>query len=102
MLDAAQESIQILADAGGRTSTDRKLALALVKLIEIVGEAAGGVSTAGRETFDQIPWSRIIATRNRLIHGYYDIDIAVVIQTIREDFPPLVTALQTALHPSGQ
>jgi uncharacterized protein with HEPN domain len=77
MLDAAREA---LAFGTGRTSDDltrdRVLTLALVKCIEIIGEAAAKVSTQTRASTPQIPWSDIIGMRNRLIHAYFDVDVA--------------------------
>jgi len=49
---------------------DRQLNLALVRLVEIIGEAAKRVGPARREAHPQIPWTQIIGTRDRLIHGY--------------------------------
>ena len=72
MLDAAREAI---AFGAGRTSDDlardRVLTLALVKCIEIIGEAAK-VSAETRASAPQTPWSDIIGMRNRLIHAYFD------------------------------
>ena len=76
---------------------DRALALALVKLIEIVGEAASRVSEAERQRHTSIPWSNIVAMRNRLIHAYFDVDLDRVWDTVTDDLPPLITELQTVL-----
>jgi uncharacterized protein with HEPN domain len=75
MLDAAKEAI---AFASGETRAplgrDRKLALAIIKDVETIGEAASKVSQSTRTRHPDIPWQPIIAMRNRLIHGYFDID----------------------------
>lgn len=98
MLDAAREA---LAFAAGRTAADlghdRLLALALVKCIEIVGEAASKVSAETRREVDRIPWMDIVGMRNRLIHAYFDIDLNRVCDTITTDLPPLVATLELAL-----
>lgn len=95
MLDAAREA---MAFARGRTrrhlDQNRQLALALLKSIEIVGEAASRVSSAGRDRWPTIPWSEIIAMRNRLIHGYFDIDLDRVWDTVADDLPPLLAELE--------
>jgi uncharacterized protein with HEPN domain len=99
MLDAAREAIDLLGNATPDAVRDQRiLALSLVKLIELVGEAASHVSVLRRAQIAGVDWSKAIATRNRLIHGYHDIDHAIVVQTIREDFPPIVTALRAALQ----
>jgi uncharacterized protein with HEPN domain len=58
--------------------SDRMLAFALVRAIEIVGEAAGRVSAPTREAAADIPWGLIVSMRNRLIHAYFEIDHEVV------------------------
>jgi len=94
MLDAAREAVELLGDSTiDDVQRNRMLALSLVKLIEIVGEAAAHVSPARRQQF-RIEWPEIVATRNRLIHSYHDIDAAIVVQTVRLDFPPVIKALE--------
>ncbi len=58
--------------------TDRMLVLALVTLIQIIGEAANRIPRAEQAEYPQIPWRQIIGTRNRLSHGYDQIDLDVV------------------------
>ena len=95
MLDAARESIHFARNKTRRSlDTDRKLVLALVKSIEIIGEAAAQVTKEGREQVPQIPWPSIISMRNRLIHAYFDINLDIVWQTINDDLPPLVIELE--------
>ncbi len=98
MLDAAREAIGF---AQGKTradlDSDRKLVLALVKALEIVGEAAGQVSKATRDCLPSIPWADIAGMRNRLVHAYFDINLEVVWQTIQRDLPPLVAELEKTL-----
>jgi uncharacterized protein with HEPN domain len=79
MLDAAREAVHF-AEAKTRDDLDRdrKLALALMKCIEIIGEAAANISNEFKETLPDIPWKSILGTRNRLVHAYFEIDINVV------------------------
>ena len=82
MLDASKEALTF---TGNKTKdaffSDRKLVLALVKAIEIVGEAANKVSSECKENLSQIPWMSIIGMRNRLIHAYFDIDLDILWST---------------------
>jgi uncharacterized protein with HEPN domain len=98
MLDAAQEA---LAFAHGRQreelEQDRQLTLALVKAIEIIGEAASQVSFDARQQSPAIPWPNIIAMRNRLVHAYFDIDLDRVWDTLIDDLPPLIALLEKFL-----
>ena len=63
------------------------LARALVKDIEIIGEAASRVSQDFRATHPQLPWADIVGMRNRLIHAYFDINLDRVWDTIKKDLP---------------
>ena len=69
--------------------TDRIYALALLKLVEIVGEAAGRVSDATRAAHPEIPWREIVGMRHHLVHGYDAVDYDILWTVATEDFPPL-------------
>jgi uncharacterized protein with HEPN domain len=75
MLDHAVEASRL---ASGRQredlDTDRLFHLAMTRLQEIVGEAAGRVSQGTRDQYPQIAWSQMVGLRNRLIHGYDQVD----------------------------
>lgn len=99
MLDAAREAESFIKNKTRESlETDRKLVLALVKSVEIVGEAASRVTTQCREDLPQIPWLEIIGTRNRLIHAYFDIDLDILWKTVLEDLPPLISELARILN----
>lgn len=95
ILDAARKAHKYARDKT-RADLDRDevLALALVRLIETAGEAAGGLSSEFRHTYPGIPWRQLIGMRNRLIHAYFDIDLAIVLEIVKEDFPPLIAQLE--------
>ena len=98
MLDAAEEAIAFLDHASQETlEQDRKLLLAIVKDIEIIGEAASKVSGESQHSTPNIPWPQIISMRNRLTHAYFDIDIETVWKTVNEDLPPLIIQLKRIL-----
>lgn len=98
MLDHAREAV---AMARGRQrhelDADRQLNLALVRLIEIIGEAAARVTTKGRELAPEIPWQQIVGMRNRLIHGYDEVDFDILWQVVTIDLPPLMASLERAV-----
>lgn len=103
MLDAAREAVSFARNKSRKSlDHDRKLALALVKSIEIVGEAASKISKERREELPQIPWSSIINMRNRLIHAYSDIDLNVLWKTVIEDLPPLISELEKIVPPENK
>ena len=102
MLDAAREAVSF---ARGRTrddlDKDRQLVLAVVKDIEIVGEAATRVSEPTRRRLPELPWERIVGMRNRLVHAYFDINLDIVWKTIGEDLPELISLLEPAIPPES-
>jgi uncharacterized protein with HEPN domain len=95
MIEAAETACGFIS---GRVrsdlDSDRMLAFALARAIEIVGEAAGKVSVPTREAAADIPWGLIVSMRNRLIHAYFDIDHEVVWQTAAEELPRLLPLLR--------
>ena len=72
---------------------DELLRLALTKLVEIVGEAAKGVTSEGRAALPEVPWRAAARMRDRLVHHYFDINLDILWRTITEDLPQLITAL---------
>jgi len=100
MLEHAREAVALVA---GKNRSDvyasRMLSLALVRLIEIVGEAANRVSRGRKKQLSQIPWPQIIGMRNRLIHGYDAVDLDIVWQTTTEELPSLIATLEKIVAP---
>jgi uncharacterized protein with HEPN domain len=95
MLDAARDAITFIR---GKTvadlARDKQLTLALLKCIEIMGEAASRISPAMREGHPEVRWVDIIGMRNRLVHVYYDVDAELVFETVRDELPPLIETLE--------
>ncbi len=79
---------------------DGKTTRAVIRSIEVIGEAASKISIDFREGYPDIPWQKIIGMRNRLIHVYFDIDYNVIWQTVKENLPPLIEQLQLILKKS--
>ena len=88
MIEAAETACSFISGRSrGNLDTDQMLVFALVRAIEIVGEAASRVSAATRQAFPHIPWGLIIAMRNRLVHGYSSIDLEIVWKTATDEIP---------------
>lgn len=98
MLDFAEEAVEL---AKGKSSSDiaseRVLNLALVRLVELVGEAANRVPAETRGEHHAIPWEAITGMRNKLIHGYDFLDYDVLSKTVTEDLPALISYLRDIL-----
>jgi uncharacterized protein with HEPN domain len=95
MLEHAREAVSMVAGKEREDlRTERMLELALVRLIEIIGEAAARVSLEGQLEYSSIPWRQVVGMRNRLVHGYDKVDLDVLWDTIEDDLPPLIAELE--------
>jgi len=102
MLDAAWEACAFAREKVREDlESDRQLTLALVKDIEIIGEAASRVSAETRTAHPSLPWLESVAMRNRLIHGYFDINLDIVWSTVSDELPPLIAKLERILSQSS-
>jgi len=95
VLDAARQATG-LAEGRSRADldTDVMLNLSLVRLLEIIGEAARGLTAAFREAHPDVPWRKMAGMRDRLVHGYFDVNLDVVWQTVTRDLPPLIAGIE--------
>lgn len=95
MLDAAQMVEQLSGDLNFiQYSDDRRTQLAVERSLEIIGEAAGKVSTSFRNAHPEIPWRQIIGQRNVLIHEYGEIKQERIWKVVRENIPILIEQLK--------
>jgi uncharacterized protein with HEPN domain len=98
MLDHAREAVSLIENTGRKDlNSNRILSLALVRLLEIVGEAASHISKDTQSKYPSIPWAQVISLRNRLIHGYDSIDMDILWEILTKDFPLLIPELETIL-----
>ncbi len=98
MRDATIEAIEFSQSySRADLDTNRMLVLALVKSIEIIGEAAYQVSEQTKEQYQEIPWANIIGMRHRLVHAYFDINLDILWQTVQSDLPALLGILERIL-----
>jgi uncharacterized protein with HEPN domain len=95
MIDAIEAAVRF-ARGRSRSDLDRDemLLFALVRAVEIVGEAAGKLSGEGRAQMPQVPWSAVIGMRNRLVHAYFDVDRDILWTTVTEAMPSLLAQLK--------
>jgi len=97
MLDAANDA---MAFVRGKKRSDldneRLLVLGLMKAIEIIGEAASRISDETCAQLPDVPWPDVIGMRNRLVRGYYDINLNILWKTV-EELPLLAYSVERAL-----
>jgi uncharacterized protein with HEPN domain len=95
MIEAGRKAISFTAGKSrSDLDEDHMLAFALMKAVEIIGEAASKISRVSKERFSDIPWPEIVGMRNRLIHAYHDISLDILWQTVTGNLPPLISALE--------
>lgn len=97
--DAAQEALSFTKNrTRSDLDTDRMLSLALVRLVEIIGEAGNRVSENCQAKYSKIPWRQIVGMRNRIIHAYFDVDLDIVWQVITQDLDSLLIEIEKAIR----
>jgi uncharacterized protein with HEPN domain len=98
MVEAGESALRFIS---GRQrddiDTDEMLRFALVRAVEIVGEAASRISPDTRTAAPSVPWADAITMRNRLVHAYFDIDHTILWKTATEDLPALLSLLRPLL-----
>lgn len=95
MRDAANSVARFVAGRQREDlDADEMLRFALVRAIEIIGEAASRISAETRDANPAIPWKAIIGMRNRLVHAYFDIDTDILWVAATREVPSLLSQLQ--------
>ena len=99
MLEATRRAMAYCRnmDHGG-FAQDAKTQDAVVRNIEIVGEAAKNVSDDMRRTYSGVPWKDIAGMRDRLIHGYFGVNWDIVWSVVANDLPGLADTLESILR----
>ena len=99
MLDHALEAVAMTkGKERADLDKDRQLNLALVRLLEIIGEAATRIPKEDQTHYSDISWSEIVSLRNRLIHGYDTVDFDILWQIVNQDLPRLIKSLRKILR----
>ena len=80
-----------------KISQDLKLRLALVKLLEIIGEAANGISLETQNNLKEIEWNTLKAVRNILVHEYFGIDYEIIWNSIQTNIPSLKEKIEKSI-----
>lgn len=95
MLEAAKKAIEFARSQRRKDlETDDKLTFALLRALEVVGEAAKNISPETRLRHPEIAWKGIAGTRDCIIHGYFNVDLDIIWQIVTRDLPPLVAELE--------
>jgi uncharacterized protein with HEPN domain len=76
---------------------DRKTLNAVVRSIEIIGEASKKLPSILREKYKELPWKEITGMRDKLIHAYFGVDTETLWKTVKDDIPPMKRSVQKML-----
>lgn len=74
---------------------DRKTVDAVVRNLEIIGEAASNIPQELKNNYPTIPWRDMISMRNKIMHEYFGVDTEIMWKTIQEDLPSLKTKIES-------
>jgi uncharacterized protein with HEPN domain len=95
MIEAAETAVSfVVGRKRDDLDTDRMLLFALLRAVEIIGEAASKISQETQAAKPSVPWHAMVSMRNRLIHAYFDVDHDILWKTVTEEIP------QLPYHPS--
>jgi uncharacterized protein with HEPN domain len=98
MIDAAEQAQQLTADITvGQLETDRQRRDALLWNFTVLGEAAGQLSAEVKDRFPKVAWQQPMRLRNRIVHGYWSIDLEVLHTTATEQLSGFVNDLRSVL-----
>lgn len=98
MVEYARLALKFQGDFGpDELAADDRTRLALIRAVQIVGEAATKIPSDFRDAQPTIPWRRAINMRNILVHAYRQIDLDILTKTVREDFPVLIADIGALL-----
>ena len=100
--DYLDDILEMIADIGGFTKRltfeefkrDKKTIYAVIRCLEVIGEASKKIPSNVKKHYDRIPWGDVAAMRNKLIHEYFGADVEIVWHTIHEDLALLKTAIE--------
>jgi len=103
MLEAAEQALEFMKGRSRRDlEHERMLSFAVVRALEILGEAASKVGMQTRQMHPHLPWQAMVGMRNRIIHAYFEVDLDRVWDTVSDDLPALAAQLRAVLDSEPQ
>jgi uncharacterized protein with HEPN domain len=99
MLENTNRAIQFIEGMNYEAfSKDDKTVYAVIRAVEIIGEATRNIPEEIRSKYPEIPWRDASDMRNKLVHRYFGINLEVIWETLNEDLPMLATALHEIIR----
>jgi uncharacterized protein with HEPN domain len=93
IIEAAEKIAVRVAKGRAAFDADEDTQIVLVHLIQVIGEAAAGLSDGFIAQHPEVPWRQIIATRNRVVHGYFEVDLDILWDVGIIDVPQLTVQI---------
>ncbi len=98
ILEFSRYAMEFLGDsADADLEKDLRTQFAIVRAIEVVGEAARSVPEEVRSLAPEVPWRDVVAMRNRIVHHYFGVRLDLVLNVVRQDLPPLIVSMERLL-----
>jgi uncharacterized protein with HEPN domain len=82
----------------GQFKKDRKTVSAVVRSIEVIGEASKRIPRVVKSRYGGVPWKLMAGMRDKLIHEYFGVDVEILWKTAKDDIPPLKPLIQSMLE----
>lgn len=103
MLLAARDAAEFAEGLTFETFERNRMAQrAILKSVEIVGEAASRIGVETRAAHPEIPWTAIVGMRNRLVHEYSNVNLRRVWEVVQRDIPHLIPQLENLVPPEAE
>jgi uncharacterized protein with HEPN domain len=98
ILDAIAKATSFVSGMSVETfAEDARTSFAVIRALEIVGEAARQIPADVRAAYPGVPWKAMTGIRDKLIHQYFGVDLEVIWRTVQDDLPPLLAPLASLL-----
>ncbi|MCF8033716.1 MAG: DUF86 domain-containing protein [Desulfarculaceae bacterium] len=96
--DMAESAKDIMAFTKGMTfdefSADKKTQYAVIRSLEILGEAAKKIPDSIRKKYPSVPWKQMAGTRDKLIHEYHGVDLAIIWAVVEDELPKVIEEIE--------
>lgn len=103
IVNYADKAMQFVRGVGlDEFADNEEKVFAVVKTLEIIGEAARHLPKSMCDKYKTIPWKQVVGMRDRMTHEYFSVDTEVVWRTVHEDLPPLRDTAQKMLEDLAQ